>query len=47
MQIMHDAPIALRRDRLKETRGLALVAGTGQAALPKAALLMVELVHGF
>jgi hypothetical protein len=34
MQIMHDAPIALRRDRLKETRGLALVAGTGQAALP-------------
>ena len=35
MQIMHDAPIALRRDRLKETRGLALVAGTGQAALPE------------
>ena len=28
-------PIALRRGRLKETRGLALVAGAGQAALPE------------
>ena len=42
IQIMHDAPIALRRDHLKETGGLALAAGTGQAAL-----LIVELVHGF